>query len=98
MAVRRRLLVRLFVVTGLLVCALPAYWVGDWWGWFGDRNPWVGVAAGVLGVCGWVAITRIEKKLKRLERGLCVECGYDLRATPERCPECGAVTDRVDRA
>ena len=43
---------------------------------------------GVIGGLSW----RWRKKLRRLARvaaKLCPECGYDCRASPGRCPECG---------
>jgi hypothetical protein len=57
---------------------------------------------------GWVAIvvasvlwglvpglSSAEREWRR-RRGRCLECGYDLRATPGRCPECGAEHGKSD--
>ena len=59
---------------------------------------WVTVAAPYWAIVVGTAMLPAAAALRRLRPGrpgLCPDCGYDLRATPARCPECGAVTDHV---
>lgn len=42
-------------------------------------------------LCGLGCAGRRQLRLQLRCMGYCPECGYDLRATPERCPECGKV-------
>lgn len=49
---------------------------------------WAFELMGLPFVVRWGCMFLSERARKK--RGQCIQCGYDLRKTPDRCPECGA--------
>ena len=61
-----------------------------------DARAWVTpcwLPLACVGVMGLLTLWRIHARILDLlkAQGYCSNCGYDLRMTPERCPECGVI-------
>jgi hypothetical protein len=56
----------------------------------------IALVLGLLPLYGIASHLRKMRGRQRWDLGHCVQCGYDLRATPDRCPECGTIPAPLD--
>jgi hypothetical protein len=61
------------------------------------RNfPWPALLTLTAGLSLHYALAHAQRlRHARNARGQCPTCGYDLRATPHRCPECGHTPQNI---
>jgi hypothetical protein len=56
----------------------------------------LGVPGAVLLAVLLLLLSRHRKRQLLRRAGVCRSCGYDLRASPGRCPECGTATSHAE--
>ena len=73
--------------------------------WSGYRSSRIGSGAWMLSVPCYVVVLVLAVPLavmrlrrRQLRDDCCLSCGYDMRATPERCPECGITSPSMSNA
>jgi hypothetical protein len=65
---------------------------GPWavgWDWQLGVPIWIVCVLSMISSAIWLARLR-----RRFPPGSCQKCGYDLRATPSLCPECGSIPEK----
>jgi hypothetical protein len=64
----------------------------------GERRGWsipAWLLSGVFAVLPAIWIFGIYSRRRNKLAGICVVCNYDLRASPDRCPECGTMREKI---
>jgi hypothetical protein len=74
---------------------MPEFWTirfnGDALKWESSIPWWLFLSFGVAPPI--FTIFRRMLRSRNVRQGRCPSCGYDLRATPDRCPECGIIPE-----
>ena len=50
----------------------------------------------VTSIAPLVSVWNVARNRRPRQAGFCATCGYDLRATPNRCPECGTLPAKAN--
>jgi hypothetical protein len=79
--------------------AFVRYWAGNW-GSRTRQSTWqvsvpYALIASLFGIPAILWVTALVRGRSHKQDGFCTACGYDLRATPARCPECGKVVKQA---